>query len=127
MMPGGEENQGSVTEWIGEATQKCYGTSAAAAYAAGVLALYMSNPKFQNSDRAKFLAGLLTNGCSPCNNQNANERGLGLFGVLVRCETSGALASTFSTRLFLAVSRYSGLGIRNSCASKIHSSAYSVI
>ncbi|HKC01520.1 MAG TPA: hypothetical protein VKD23_22240 [Terriglobales bacterium] len=38
MMPGGEERQGSVTEWIGEAKQKCYGTSASTAYASGVLA-----------------------------------------------------------------------------------------
>ena len=77
MMPGGEETQGAATEWIGEATQKCYGTSAAAAYASGVLALYMANPSFHNQDRAKFLADVLNHGCTDCNNQNPTEHGQG--------------------------------------------------
>ncbi len=77
MMPGGEEKQGSITEWIGEAKHKCYGTSASAAYASGILALYMSNSKYQNPDRSQFLAGVLNQCPLPCNNQKTAEHGRG--------------------------------------------------
>ncbi|MCU1246983.1 MAG: peptidase and in kexin sedolisin [Edaphobacter sp.] len=76
MMPGGEENRGAATEWIGEATRKCYGTSAAAAYASGVFALYMANPSYSILSRASFLSQVLAK-CQPCTNQNAAEHGLG--------------------------------------------------
>jgi len=76
MMPGGEEQNGSITEWVGEATQKCYGTSAAAAYASGVLALYMSDDKYQRTDRATFLQDVLQQ-CQQCNNHQTIEHGLG--------------------------------------------------
>jgi subtilisin family serine protease len=76
MMPGGEEQNGTVTEWIGEATHKCYGTSAATAYASALLALYMSNPKYANNNRAAFLQDVLQQ-CQPCHNQSANEHGRG--------------------------------------------------
>jgi subtilisin family serine protease len=76
MMPGGEESGGAATEWIGEATHKCYGTSAAAAYASGILALYMADPAYAGLSRSLFLAQVLAN-CRPCHNQNAKEHGLG--------------------------------------------------
>jgi subtilisin family serine protease len=73
VMPGGEEQQGTVSEWAGEATNKCYGTSAAAAYASGVLALYMSDTAYQNPDRAAFLNDVL----QQCNNHQIVEHGSG--------------------------------------------------
>ena len=76
MMPGGEESQGNPTEWIGEADRKCYGTSASAAYASGVLALYMANPAYSSGGRSTFLSHVLAR-CRPCANQNAAEHGLG--------------------------------------------------
>jgi Subtilase family len=76
MMPGGEESGGAASEWIGEATQKCYGTSPAAAYASGILALYMADPAYSGQSRSSFLSQVLAN-CKPCNNQNATEHGLG--------------------------------------------------
>jgi subtilisin family serine protease len=76
MMPGGEDIGSGATEWVGEATQKCYGTSVAAAYASSVLGLLMSDPKHQKPTRKDFLDAIL-NTCQPCNNQNANEHGLG--------------------------------------------------
>jgi Subtilase family len=76
MMPGGEESQGTISEWVGEAAQKCFGTSAAAAYASGVLALYMSDANYQNPDRSAFLQAVLQQ-CQPCHNQRQAEHGLG--------------------------------------------------
>jgi hypothetical protein len=76
MMPGGEEQQGVISEWVGEALHKCYGTSAAAAYASGVLALYMSDSNYQNTDRVAFLQDVLQQ-CQPCNNHQTVEHGLG--------------------------------------------------
>src|SRR5699024_8073874 len=72
MMPGGAESQGAVTEWVGEAAQKCYGTSVAAAYASAILALHMSDPRYQGIHRSAFLSIVLSN-CKPCNNQNSLE------------------------------------------------------
>ena len=76
MMPGGEESGGAATEWIGEATRKCYGTSPAVAYASGILALYMADPANAGLSRSSFLTQVLAN-CEPCNNQNSTEHGLG--------------------------------------------------
>jgi hypothetical protein len=76
MMPGGEENGGTISEWVGEATYKCYGTSAAAAYASALLALYMSDPAYRHLDRATFLQTLLQK-CQKCNNHQTAEHGLG--------------------------------------------------
>jgi hypothetical protein len=76
MMPGGEEQQGTISEWVGEARHKCYGTSASAAYASGVLALYLSDNTYRTADRAAFLQDVLKR-CQPCNNHQALEHGLG--------------------------------------------------
>jgi subtilisin family serine protease len=76
MMFGGDENGGTITEWVGEATQKCVGTSAAAAYASGVLALYMTNTSYQHPDRAQFLQNVLSK-CQFCRNHNSTECGKG--------------------------------------------------
>jgi hypothetical protein len=76
VLPGGEESQNAPTEWIGEATHKCYGTSAAGAYASGVFALYMANPSYAGLSRAAFLNQVLAN-CLPCTNHNPWEHGLG--------------------------------------------------
>jgi hypothetical protein len=76
MMPGGEESGGAATEWIWEATRKCYGTSPAVAYASGILALYMADPAYAGPSRSSFLTQVLAN-CKPCNNQNTTEHGLG--------------------------------------------------
>jgi subtilisin family serine protease len=57
MMPGGEEQLGSgISEWVGEAQQRCYGTSVSVAYASGMLALYLSDPAYRTKDRAAFCA-----------------------------------------------------------------------
>ena len=76
MMPGGERQDGLITEWIGEAHYKCFGTSAAAAYASGVLALYMSDADYQQTDRQSFLNNVLRN-CLPCYNHDPDEHGKG--------------------------------------------------
>ncbi len=76
MMPGGEEHDGVVTEWIGEASHKCFGTSAAAAYASGVLALYMSDADYQAPSRQAFLDSVLNN-CQRCYHHNFDEHGKG--------------------------------------------------
>jgi len=76
MMPGGEESGGAATEWIGEATHKCYGTSPSVAYASGILALYMADPTYAGLNRSSFLTQVLGN-CKACNNQNTTEHGLG--------------------------------------------------
>lgn len=83
MMPGGEEQNGTVSEWVGEATHKCYGTSAAAAYASAMLALYMSDPKYKNNNRAAFLQDVLQQ-CQACHNQNATEHGNGYLSFSPR-------------------------------------------
>ena len=76
MMPGGEEQEGEITEWVGEANHKCFGTSAAAAYASGVLALYMSDTDYQVADRQLFLENVLSK-CQPCENYDPDEHGKG--------------------------------------------------
>jgi len=76
LMPGGEESGGAATEWIGEATHKCYGTSPSVAYASGILALYMADPTYAGLNRSSFLTQVLGN-CKPCNSQNTTEHGLG--------------------------------------------------
>jgi subtilisin family serine protease len=76
MMPGGEEQQGAASEWVGEATHKCFGTSVAAAYASALLALYMSDSKYQNADRAAFLKDVLQQ-CQACHNHKTVEHGEG--------------------------------------------------
>jgi subtilisin family serine protease len=85
MMPGGEKKQyeAAPREWVGEATEKCFGTSAAAAYASSVLALYMSDPKYKNLDRDAFLKDVLGQ-CQRCNNQNALEHGEGYLKYIPR-------------------------------------------
>jgi subtilisin family serine protease len=81
MMPGGEEQQGAITEWIGEASYKCAGTSAAAAYASGVLALYMSDTWYQEPDRQAFLDNVLDK-CTPCYGHDPDEHGKGYLAYL---------------------------------------------
>jgi subtilisin family serine protease len=77
MMPGGEKDlSGNITEWVGEASAKCAGTSAAAAYASGMLALYMSDVRYQNLPRQDFLRLVLGN-CQPCLSHDADEHGRG--------------------------------------------------
>ena len=76
MMPGGEEQQGTISEWVGEATHKCFGTSVAAAYASALLALYMSDSKYQDPDRAAFLKDVLGQ-CQACHSHNTVEHGEG--------------------------------------------------
>jgi Subtilase family len=83
MMPGGQEQNGTVTEWVGEASHKCYGTSAATAYASAVLALYMSDPKYKNNSRSAFLQDVLGQ-CQPCRNQDATKHGKGYLCYIPR-------------------------------------------
>jgi hypothetical protein len=83
MMPGGQEQNGTVTEWVGEATHKCYGTSAATAYASAVLALYMSDPNYKDNNRAAFLQDVLGQ-CQPCHNQDPEEHGKGYLRYIPR-------------------------------------------
>lgn len=64
MLPGGEEASGSPSEWVGEGkddkgnTTYCLGTSPAAAYASGLLALYWAD-KFKSKDADEFTAAML--------------------------------------------------------------------
>jgi hypothetical protein len=76
MMPRGEEQQGTASEWVGEATHKCFGTSVAAAYASALLALYMSDSKYQNADRAAFPKDVLQQ-CQASHNHQTVEHGEG--------------------------------------------------
>jgi hypothetical protein len=61
VMPGGDEDaQGNVSEWAGKGDgAECVGTSPAAAYASGILALYASDPNYQTSNRPTFLTNVL--------------------------------------------------------------------
>ena len=60
-MPGGDEDaQGNASEWAGKGDgAECVGTSPAAAYASGMLALYASDPDYQTQDRQTFLTDVL--------------------------------------------------------------------
>jgi hypothetical protein len=61
VMPGGDEDdQGIATEWVGGGDDsECIGTSPAAAYASGMLALYASDPDYQDPNRQNFLSAVL--------------------------------------------------------------------
>jgi hypothetical protein len=78
VMPGGDEDgQQQPTEWIGEGSQaKCLGTSPATAYAAGMLALYLSDTTYRDADRSVFLNNVLAN-CRKCVNHSVSEQGKG--------------------------------------------------
>lgn len=64
MLPGGEEASGSPSEWVGEGkddkgnTTYCLGTSPAAAYASGLLALYWAD-KFKSKDADELISAAL--------------------------------------------------------------------
>ena len=64
MLPGGEEASGAPSEWVGEGqddkgkTTYCLGTSRAAAYASGLLALYWAD-RFKSKDADEFTAAVL--------------------------------------------------------------------
>ena len=63
LAPGGEENPPkTITEDVGTCgtspRNPCYGTSVAAAYASGMLALLRSDSRHRNNTRAQFLAAL---------------------------------------------------------------------
>jgi subtilisin family serine protease len=57
MLPGGDEDAvQNPTEWVGAGSNnKCLGTSVAAAYASGMMALYWSDPKHQQKNRVDIL------------------------------------------------------------------------
>jgi hypothetical protein len=79
VMPGGEYDNlsQSATEWAGEgANEKCLGTSASAAYASGVLALYKSDAGFHGLARSAFLQAVLAK-CQPLPKHNTSEHGRG--------------------------------------------------
>ena len=79
VMPGGDYDQVKQTdiEWSGEgANNKCLGTSAAAAYASGMLALYKSDPRFTTLTRPNFMDAMI-NKCQPLPSHNSAEHGSG--------------------------------------------------
>jgi hypothetical protein len=59
-MPGGDEDAAKEPrERVGKGDAECLGTSPAAAYASGMLALYYSDPDYRQSDRQKFVDEVL--------------------------------------------------------------------
>ena len=85
VMPGGDEDVSqNLTEWIGEGSRgKCFGTSPAAAYASGILALYLSDPKYCNNDRNEFLDDVLNN-CQQFQNHKPTEHGKGYLQYIAK-------------------------------------------
>jgi hypothetical protein len=79
VMPGGDYDQGKQTnvEWSGEGpNNKCLGTSAAAAYASGMLALYKSDPRHKTQSRSKFMDAMINN-CQQLPSHSLAEHGSG--------------------------------------------------
>jgi hypothetical protein len=84
VMPGGDYDQvnNSAVEWAGEGSnEKCLGTSASAAYASGVLALYKSDPNFQGLKRKAFLQNVIGK-CQPVPSYDVIEHGQGYLPYL---------------------------------------------
>jgi hypothetical protein len=80
VMPGGDYDDVNQTfvEWAGEGTSgKCLGTSAAAAYASGMLALYRSDPRYSTQTRQKFLDQIINNCDRAFQHHNWAEHGAG--------------------------------------------------
>ncbi|MBV9222401.1 MAG: S8 family serine peptidase [Acidobacteriaceae bacterium] len=82
MAPGGEIDQNSkkITEPVGAGSIASFaGTSAAAAYASGVLALLKSQKRYQAVDRNQFIAAVLQNHCTPPAQTTSIEYGSGII------------------------------------------------
>ena|ERR1017187_117991 len=80
MAPGGEKSNAVVTEDVGTGGGvPCCGTSVATAYAAGMLALLWSNPRYAKLDRDRFLDKIFQKHCVRGNTQPQNEYGAGLI------------------------------------------------
>jgi subtilisin family serine protease len=80
VMPGGDYDDVKKTfvEWAGEGVSgKCLGTSAAAAYASGMLALYRSDPRYSTQTRQKFLDQIINNCDRAFQHHNWAEYGAG--------------------------------------------------
>ncbi len=66
MAPGGEKTpQGEITEHVGTGSSggKCSGTSPAAAYVSGMLALLRSEPRYESCARDQFLDSIMRDHC----------------------------------------------------------------
>jgi subtilisin family serine protease len=78
-MPGGDAAlNGKPNEWAGKARVEAFGTSVSAAYASGIIALYISDPDYawNTSTRDAFLDTVLRK-CDPCNEGNPDMCGKG--------------------------------------------------
>ncbi|MEM7223019.1 MAG: S8 family serine peptidase [Pseudomonadota bacterium] len=82
MAPGGQTSGQSVTEatgsWASTGTQ-CHGTSAATAYASGMLALLWSDSRYAALDADAFLTAVKASHCSRQSGQRVDEHGSGLI------------------------------------------------
>lgn len=80
MAPGGEKSNAVATEDVGTGGSiPCCGTSVATAYAAGMLALLWSDPRYAKLDRDQFLDKVIQKHCVRGNAQPRNEYGAGLI------------------------------------------------
>ena len=81
MAPGGEkDNANLITEDVGGGPNaRCCGTSAATAYASGMLALLWSDPRYPQLARDAFLNKVKLNHCLRQKSQAAHEYGAGII------------------------------------------------
>lgn len=86
VMPGGDEDtSGNASEWAGKGdVAECIGTSPAAAYASGILALYASDPDYQDPDRHTFLTDVLSQCDSSFTGYQVAEHGKGFLPYVKR-------------------------------------------
>jgi subtilisin family serine protease len=78
VMPGGDGTPGHA-EWVGQAKEKCSGTSVSTAYASAVLALYASHPAYRRlPGKPKFLDAVLSH-CEPLPRHDPQQHGRGLL------------------------------------------------
>lgn len=80
MLGGDEDAGGNVSEWTGKGDgAECYGTSPAAAYASGMLALYASDSKYHDPDRSAFLKDVLNQCDGSFTGHQTSEHGRGFL------------------------------------------------
>jgi hypothetical protein len=77
MMPGGDERSDHY-EWVGQATERCFGTSVSAAYASGMLALFAAERRFKGLDRDSFLEKVLRR-CMTLPDHERLQHGFGML------------------------------------------------
>jgi hypothetical protein len=98
MAPGGEKSGMTITEDVGRGgSNQCCGTSVSTAYAAGMLALFSSDSRYNRMDRDQFLDCVLQNQCVRCISQSQYEYGAGLIQYTRGADAAGDAESESSS------------------------------